>query len=141
MRFSRSSSLKWFIGALGFLMLMGSSAFAQSAGKFTLDKEVIWGDLALTPGEYAYSLEHHGSSVLLLHGLDGGPSFMVLAKSISTTSEDADKLVLQRANEQWVVSDFIIGTIGETLSFSTSSPKLVARKSQSPDKLASLSKP
>lgn len=141
MRFSRSSSLKWLISAVSLLMLMGSSALAQSAGKFTLNREVVWGDVTVTPGQYAYSLEHHGSSVLLLRGLDGGPSFMVLAKSVSTTSEDTNKLVLQRSNDQWVVSDLIIGTIGETLSFSTSSPKLVARKNQSPDKLASLSKP
>jgi len=112
------------------------------AGRFTLSKDVVWGTVTLTPGEYTYSLEQHGSSLMLLRGLGGGPSFMVLVRSVTSTDSNSDKLVLQRYNDQWVVSDMIIGTIGETLSFDHSNSRLVARKSaHGTDKIASLSKP
>ena len=145
MRFMGSSAFtKWLITAISVLSFFPASALAaDAAGRFTLTKEVHWGAIVLAPGDYTYSLEHRGSTVVLLRSASGQPGFLVMARSVDTVDTESDRLVLQLHGDQWFVSEMVVGSVGEELSFRT--PEVhteTARKTRlGADKLASLSKP
>jgi hypothetical protein len=144
MRFFGNSVNRWLFAAISALALFPLSAGASEAsGKFTLTREVHWGNIVLAAGDYTYSLEQRGSPVLLLRAASGQPGFLVLARTIDSVATETDSLVLQRHGNEWFVSQMVVGSVGEEFSFATpETGSLSARKkSAGHDKLASLSHP
>jgi hypothetical protein len=142
--FANSTFNKWLFAAISVLALFPASAVASAAsGKFTLTREVHWGNVVLPAGDYTYSLEHRGSPVLLLRAASGAPGFIVMARTIDSVATESDSLVLQRHGDEWFVSEMVVGSVGEQLSFSTPAVHTETARKTRPgaDKLASLSKP
>lgn len=144
MRFFGNSVNKWLFAAIGVLALFPASAVASEAsGKFTLTREVHWGTIVLPAGDYTYSLEQRGSPVLLLRAASGEPGYLVMARTIDSVATESDSLVLQRHGDVWFVSQMVVGSVGEELSFATPVTDSVSahKKGAGNDKLASLSHP
>jgi hypothetical protein len=142
MRFFGNSVNKWMFAAISVLALFPASAVASEAsGKFTLTREVRWGSIVLPAGDYTYSLEQRGSPVLLLRAASGQPGFLVMARTIESVATESDSLVLQRHGDEWFVSEMVVGSVGEELSFAAPETHPVAahKKGAGPDKIASLS--
>ena len=144
MRFFGNSVNKWLFAAISVLALFPASAVASEAsGKFTLTREVHWGSIVLPPGDYTYSLELRGSPILLLRAASGQPGFLVMARTIDSVVTESDSLVLQRHGDEWFVSEMVVGSVGEELSFAApeTRPMSAHKKGARPDKIASLSQP
>jgi hypothetical protein len=142
MRFFGNSVNKWMFAAISVLALFPASAVASEAsGKFTLTREVRWGSIVLPAGDYTYSLEQRGSPVLLLRAASGHPGFLVMARTIESVATESDSLVLQRHGDEWFVSEMVVGSVGEELSFAApeTHPVSAHKKGAGPDKIASLS--
>jgi hypothetical protein len=142
MRFFGNSVNKWMFAAISVLALFPASAVASEAsGKFTLTREVRWGSIVLPAGDYTYSLEQRGSPVLLLRAASGQPGFLVMARTIESVATESDSLVLQRHGDEWFVSEMVVGSVGEELSFAApeTHPVSAHKKGARPDKIASLS--
>ena len=144
MRFFGNSVNKWLLAAISALALFPASAVASEAsGKFTLTREVHWGSIVLPAGDYTYSLEQRGSPVLLVRAASGQPGFLVMARTIESVATESDSLVLQRHGDEWFVSEMVVGSVGEELSFAPPDTHSVSarKKGSGPDKIASLSQP
>ena len=102
-----------------------------------------WGSVVLPAGDYTYSLEHRGSPVLLLRAASGQPGFLVMARTIDSVATESDSLVLQRHGDEWFVSQMVVGSVGEELSFAMpeTASASARKKGAGKDKLASLSHP
>jgi len=144
MRFFGNSVNKWLFAAISALALFPASALASEAsGKFTLTREVHWGSIVLPAGDYTYSLEQRGSPVLLLRAASGEPGYLVMARTIDSVATESDSLVLQRHGDEWFVSQMVVGSVGEELSFAMpeTASASARKKGAGKDKLASLSHP
>jgi hypothetical protein len=145
MRFSANSTFnKWLFAAISVLALFPASAVASEAsGKFILTREVHWAGVVLPAGEYTYSLEHRGSPVLLVRGASGTPGYLVMARTIDSVATESDSLVLQRHGDEWFVSEMVVGSVGEELSFAAPDTHSVSarKKGTGNDKVAALSQP
>lgn len=142
--FASSTFNKWLFAATSVLTLFSASAVASEAsGKFTLTREVHWGNVVLPAGDYTYSLEHRGSPVLLLRAASGAPGFIVMARTIDSVATESDSLVLQRHGDDWFVSEMVVGSVGEEFSFAAPETHSVTarKKGAANDKVASLSQP
>ena len=144
MRFFGNSVNNWLFAAISALALFPASALASEAsGKFTLTREVHWGSIVLPAGDYTYSLEQRGSPVLLLRAASGEPGYLVMARTIDSVATESDSLVLQRHGDEWFVSQMVVGSVGEELSFAMpeTASASARKKGAGKDKLASLSHP
>ncbi len=110
MRFTSGSWKKLLFVAIGGISLLPASAAAEDArGKFTLAREVRWGMAVLPAGDYSYSVGHAASTVML-RGLNGGPSAIVLASSVSNVDSSATpRLMLKQQGNDWIVTSMVIG--------------------------------
>jgi hypothetical protein len=119
-------------------------AMAQDAsGKFTLAKEVRWGTAVLPAGEYTYSLGHPTGQVLFVRNTNGKMGVIVLVKSASLVNDSVhDRIVLQRAGNDWFVSSMVVTSLGQELSFGAPTVRTEAAKNGNiPAKVAALTNP
>jgi hypothetical protein len=139
MRLTSGSWKKFLFVAISAVSLLPAPALAEDArGKFTLAREVRWGSAVLPPGDYSFSVDHAASTVVL-RSLNGGPTAIVLASSVSAVdSSTAPRLMLKQQGNDWFVTSMVEGA-GEELYFapSTSTPPL--REAKRPAKGAVLS--
>ena len=98
-----------------------SSASAQSArGTFNLTHEVTWQSSVVPAGEYEFSLEPGGATVLLtLRPRSGnGPGFILLVNSTGrSTSSDLNRILLVSRAGKSFVSALELSNFGTTLRF------------------------
>lgn len=109
---------KLFLAAATALSLLPAPAMAQSpSGKFTLVREVRWGNVVLRPGDYNYSVEHHSAETVLLRNMTNGTGAIVMAASISEIDSPKSQLVLERNGNDWFVRSLALSGTGEVLYF------------------------
>jgi hypothetical protein len=139
MRFTSGSWKKLLFVAISGISLLPASAVAEDArGKFTLGREVRWGVAVLPAGAYSYSVDYAASTVVL-RSLNGGPSAIVLASSMSILdSSTTPRLMLKRQGNDWIVTSMVIGG-DEELYFAPSSSNRSLREAKRPTKVAVLS--
>ena len=145
MRFTVSSSIAKLLFALVTVLGVASvPAMAQDAsGKFRLGKEVRWGTAVLPAGEYTYWLEHPAGQVLFVRNTNGKMGAIVLVKSASFVNDsEHNRIVLQRAGDDWFVSSMVVTILGQELSFGAPTVRTEAAKNGNiPAKVAALTHP
>jgi hypothetical protein len=145
MRFTISSSIaKLLFAVVTVLGVASVPAMAQGAsGKFTLAKEVRWGTAVLPAGEYTYSLEHPTGQVLFVRNTNGKMGAIVLVKSASLVNDsEHDRIVLQRAGDDWFVSSMVLTSLGQELYFGVPTVRTEAAKNGNiPAKVAAFTTP
>jgi hypothetical protein len=115
----------------------------DASGKFTLAREVRWGTAVLPAGEYTYWLEHPAGQVLFVRNTNGKMGAIVLVKSASLVNDsEHNRIVLQRAGDDWFVSSMVITRLGQELSFGAPTARTEAAKNgNTPAKVVALSNP
>jgi len=145
MRFTSSSSIaKLLFAVVTVLGVASVPAMAQDAsGKFTLAKEVRWGTAVLPAGEYTYSLKCPTGQLLFVRNTNGKKGAIVLVKSASLVNDsEHDRIVLQRAGDDWFVSSMVVTSLGQELSFGAPTVRTEAAKNGNiPAKVAALTTP
>lgn len=139
MRFASGSWKKLLFVVISGVSLLPASAVAENArGKFTLARDVRWGAAKLPAGDYSYTFEHHAAETVTVHSLNGGPSAIVLASSVSIVDPaTAPRLMLKQEGSDWVVTSMVVGGDGEELHFATKAPSY--QEAKRPAKVAVLS--
>ena len=101
------------------LSVLPAPAVAQSAyGKFTLVREVRWGNVSLPPGDYSCSVEHRSAETVLLHNLTNRTGAIVMATTVSTVDNSSkSQLVLEQKGNEWFVRSLVLSGTGEVLYF------------------------
>jgi hypothetical protein len=101
------------------LSILPAPAVAQSAsGKFTLARQVRWGNVVLPPGDYSCSVEHRSAETVLLHNLTNRTGAIVMAASVSAVDNPiASHLVLEQTGNEWFVRSLVLSGAGEILYF------------------------
>jgi hypothetical protein len=119
MRCRNISWRKLLLMAVTGLSVLPAPAVAQSAsGKFTLVREVRWGNVSLPPGDYSCSVEHRSAETVLLHDLTNRSGAIVMASSVSTVDNPTEsQLVLEQKGNEWFVRSLVLSGTGEVLYF------------------------
>jgi len=145
MRFTVSPSItKLLFAMVTVLGVAWVPAMTQDAsGKFTLAKEVRWGTAVLPAGEYTYSLERPTGQLLFVRNTNGKMGAIVLVKSASLVNDsEHDRIVLQRAGDDWFVTSMVLTSLGQELSFGAPPVRTEAAKNGNiPAKVAALTTP
>jgi hypothetical protein len=105
------------LSALNFAPSLASAQ--DAAGSFTLTHKVHWQNAVVPAGQYRFTIEPDGpASMLTLHNMSGGKSFMMLVVSTEDSKpKDISELVLVPRPAGSFVSTLQLPEFGMTLHF------------------------
>lgn len=102
----------------------------EARGHFTLTHDVLWGNVDIPRGEYAYSYDALNPPLMLtLQQVDGArKAYMLLVSATDTTPEtDTDRLLIKSSPAARYVSAMQLSEIGIMLEFLPPTRAVIAR--------------